>query len=827
MLSSMKGLNVRFFKYNKFITVTSIIGIALSIYLVVIMTLFSYNAKASVNQEFKQIYGNMDMSVGYDTGKIKVIDKSLYDTISSQAGVKEASPVLISRLPIEHLNADIYTVGVGNDELAKSRYHFHENISNSQVILNKSLAETLKVRAGSVISIENRQFVVKEIIEDLDGVGVMPDLFILPHTTLTDMLERRPDTKNTFATYILLSKAGNNNVYSLAENIRLIDKDLRVDVAEENEALKQNLSQLNYFMIILSIFLLVVTSLFIISNFEVLFYKYKNQFAIMRSLGATTRQIFDIVLQQSVIINICGTAFGFLSAVASYQLLMKYAASLFSIKISVVQFPLFQTVTITLCCMVLLQTLLLVPCYRYGRILPVRMMQESEKIDFSNQKLRKVIGYSLVVLSLCSIVLGLTSSYGTRALDLLLGALFVVFGIFILYPIYMRAILTKLLPLFKKVLGNSSYVAVKNVIPQIRKNTFITLAIGAMMIINIFGSSLLKTLELNNDQYLRDQYVTNVVLTNRSTDSNQAASEIRNELHRLFDSENASLVSNENSVVLSTNKTNNYASGYSLVDLDEMKKQGLVKDEMDHADNGIVITRKLADTLGIERGDQLNAALYPIGSGENIPVGKLTVEYITDKLPGTYAEIYIDWKNSKFHFPYMKIDRVFIGAHQLSEITPKINTLKKLYPEFKVHTFEDALQESKQMFQQRWFLFIAVMVIVMLSVILGVINSLINNIHTRRKEFAILRALSLSKQGLIKVILTQVYLYLISGLILGITTGLLLTYIVGLIDGVRYDFQSIILVSGIIMAIALVVFTPFATHIGNRKIIGELAQDNK
>ncbi|MNI70113.1 FtsX-like permease family protein [compost metagenome] len=131
------------------------------------------------------------------------------------------------------------------------------------------------------------------------------------------------------------------------------------------------------------------------------------------------------------------------------------------------------------------------------------------------------------------------------------------------------------------------------------------------------------------------------------------------------------------------------------------------------------------------------------------------------------------------------------------------------------------------MFQQRWFLFIAVMVIVLLSVILGVINSLINNIHTRRKEFAILRAISLNKQGLIKVILTQVYLYLISGLILGITTGLLLTYIVGLIDGVRYDFQSIFLVSGLIMAIALLVFIPFATHIGNRKIIGELAQDNK
>ena len=86
------------------------------------------------------------------------------------------------------------------------------------------------------------------------------------------------------------------------------------------------------------------------------------------------------------------------------------------------------------------------------------------------------------------------------------------------------------------------------------------------------------------------------------------------------------------------------------------------------------------------------------------------------------------------------------------------------------------------MFQQRWFIFIVVIVVILFSVTLGVCNTLINNIQSKRKEFAILRAITVKKKGIVQIILTQVNLYVLIGIVLGVVIGILLTYMVSVID---------------------------------------------
>lgn len=141
---------------------------------------------------------------------------------------------------------------------------------------------------------------------------------------------------------------------------------------------------------------------------------------------------------------------------------------------------------------------------------------------------------------------------------------------------------------------------------------------------------------------------------------------------------------------------------------------------------------------------------------------------------------------------------------------------------------EEAKEQYKQLFKQRWFLFFAIMIVIILSVMLGVVNSLLNNIHTKRKEFAFLRVISLDKKGIKKVILTQVLLYILNGIVLGTFTGILLTYTMSLIDsGVYIDFRFISSIAGLLSIIVLMVFIPYANHIGMSKITTELSHDNK
>ncbi|MED4235779.1 FtsX-like permease family protein [Priestia megaterium] len=64
------------------------------------------------------------------------------------------------------------------------------------------------------------------------------------------------------------------------------------------------------------------------------------------------------------------------------------------------------------------------------------------------------------------------------------------------------------------------------------------------------------------------------------------------------------------------------------------------------------------------------------------------------------------------------------------------------------------------MFYQRWGIFIVVIATLVVSTMVGVFNSLANNIYSKRKEFAVLRAMGMTPKSIRKVILSQVNLYI-------------------------------------------------------------------
>ncbi|PFU37235.1 ABC transporter, partial [Bacillus cereus] len=111
----------------------------------------------------------------------------------------------------------------------------------------------------------------KELLTDLDATGMPPDIIMLSKDTVQRLMQEK-NSKNIEATYVLIKMKENEDVLTLANQIREIDSDLRIDITEEDEFLKSNLASLNIFMIILSVLMLVVTSLMIISNFELFLY---------------------------------------------------------------------------------------------------------------------------------------------------------------------------------------------------------------------------------------------------------------------------------------------------------------------------------------------------------------------------------------------------------------------------------------------------------------------------------------------------------------------------------------------------------------------------
>ncbi|MCQ6547435.1 FtsX-like permease family protein, partial [Bacillus wiedmannii] len=76
---------------------------------------------------------------------------------------------------------------------------------------------------------------------------------------------------------------------------------------------------------------------------------YKSQFAIMRSMGATTKQMFKVIFIQCSVINFFGGIFGLLLAVISNSFLQSWLEHLFAFQMNLMSFD-YKIAIVTMMC---------------------------------------------------------------------------------------------------------------------------------------------------------------------------------------------------------------------------------------------------------------------------------------------------------------------------------------------------------------------------------------------------------------------------------------------------------------------------------------------
>jgi putative ABC transport system permease protein len=829
-MKSILSIAIRFFSKNKFITISSIISVFLSVSLVISMSTFSMNAKQSLKDEVTKIYGDMDISVGYDYGNEKVIDKEFIEQVKLNPDIEQTSNVLISQFKLNSLISDpvIYSVGVHNDSLVKSRYHFNKDIHSDEIIINQGLAAAMNVKVGDEIKVQGKTFTLIETIEDLNATGITPDMLILPFEAAQRFMNETTN-KNIEATYILIKAKESANKVLLANEVKSIDDELRVDVAEEDPFLVDNMNSLSIFIVVLSFLILIVSSLMIISNFEVFLYKYKYQFSIMRSIGATTKQLFGIIFIQSSLIVLSGSILGYCFTVVSNKYLHIFLERLFSLPVANIDLNYKFALIITALCASLIQMFLIIPAIKNSKTLPLKVIQENEEIDFKSYKYNKLIGKVFFISSFIIVIFGkfVPKEEINQVFSLLLASILFTLALFLVFPLYLSPMLNKIAPLLRKLTGNTSYIAIRNVIPQVKKNTFVILTISTMMIIAVFGSVMLKTIQKSEENYLKEQFPTDIVLKSRlGLDSTIDPYLLEELVKKSTGDSKISFISTKSSGELF--KGNNYITfDYSLGDLKGLERQNIIPESPENTNNIIVISEKFSKSYNLEVGDKVELGLYSEEEEKILPTGKYTIGAITNKM--YESEVYFDWKNEIYKSNFTVFNKMYIDTAEYKESVKKLEEVKTKFPEVQINNYADSLEKSKEMFYQRWSIFIFVMFVMLFSVLIGVFNTLINNINSKRKEFAILRTISLSRAGITNVIISQVIIYILIGLILGVVSGAMVTIIISLIDPGRLyiNYSIIISIMGIMITLAFLIFIPFSFKLGNQKITLEINKDNK
>ncbi|WP_019635172.1 ABC transporter permease [Paenibacillus fonticola] len=831
MIKSVKDLAFRFFKTNRFLSLSSVISIAIAVCLTIVMTIYIFNANQSYRDEIKKLYGNMDIMAGFNPEQRLPIESDLLAQMSSIPGIAESSPVLLDHLYLNELHSSVYTIGAESDDLTKSKYHFTENISADEVIINAGLAEALHAEVGQAIMLEGIPFTVKEILPDLNNSsGSTNDLLIMPRNRLKEFIHVQTGIQNE-ASYVLIKNEPGVNSFEVAKWLKQADQNLRIDIVEEEEGIKSNLISLRIFIIVLSVLVLIVTALLITSNLQTYLYKYKEQFAIMRSIGARADDLFKIIFIQSLIINITGGILGYISAFLASKYSRVWFERLFAVSVEDLSFNFGLAFVVLIADIAVIQIFMLIPAYRASTILPLQVLQGNEKGDFSFTKARRKLGKFIMAAGIFLLIYGkiLTASYDSDALLVLLGILLFIIGVFVLFPLYLSALLTGLLPVIQRLLGRVSFVAIKNVIPQVRKNTFVILSLSITMIIAVVGSTLMTTIKGNEANYIRGNYPTDILISSRAQDSALVDyAELRSALARIDGVEGASIVSSNVAGRMWYEETNAHIN-YVMADLQDMIDQQLIPGYDGSLREAVYITKPFADRYQISEGDALDLGLYSNSRQADIPVSRFNVARVVDKLPGVFGEhIFIDWSNTPYITDYIYVKKIFISSSEPSEqLVAQLEALKGQFPGLRIDTYEQTMQNSKQMFYQRWSLFIIVLIVMLAGVLIGVINSLLNNFHSKRKELAILRTLSVTRGGISRVVLTQAFAYTVTGLLLGAAIGILLSYALMLIDpvGMRINYQVMGVLTGAVTASVIAVLWPYSAYLGRRSLTRELTQD--
>ncbi|MGG4370797.1 FtsX-like permease family protein [Priestia megaterium] len=152
-----------------------------------------------------------------------------------------------------------------------------------------------------------------------------------------------------------------------------------------------------------------------------------------------------------------------------------------------------------------------------------------------------------------------------------------------------------------------------------------------------------------------------------------------------------------------------------------------------------------------------------------------------------------------------------------------------LLENYKVSSDDQSVKEANEMFYQRWGIFIVVIATLVVSTMVGVFNSLANNIYSKRKEFAILRAMGMTPKSIRTVILSQVNLYITIGVVCGIVMGLLVTLILLLMDPRKFviDYKTILSVVVSMLVVSTFLFSYVSRKISGQDLSIELTNDNK
>lgn len=796
---TLRTISLKLFRAGLSHVLMTIVTVAIAVSLIVAMLSYTSSAQLKLEADTYEQYGDSHIEFGYEMEDASLLTTAQLQQVRNLDGVTAVAPVALNfTAQVEQFSPPV--IGVGNDALTKSRYHFAADMAADEVIVSEMLLQTTGKSLGDTLTVAGKSMRIIETIH------VPTSIVLAPRDMVLSTLQAPSDAEGKFALVATADQATYATTVGTA--IGQLDKALRVDLQNDSEFVQRNVTSLRLFSGVLTAFILLIVGTLLLANFQLLFTKLNQQLTVLRAIGGTQRQVGKIVFVQVTTIIAMGVFIGTVAGVVMMQQGVPLLSQSLDLPPVATTIPWRAVLVAALVCFSVLQLFAMWQVRKSSRVLPFQLQQANTVKPLKWSARKSIVLSALVVLAALLLVVGLREN---KPLVSVVGTGLCTGVLLYLLPYGFTWGMRKLLPTVRH---KESYLALQQLIPQVRRNTPIILTLVGLMVILSFSTTTMKTATENGKAFLQSQYPTELIATydlaDKQGDDVAAMLAAINEVDGVRESYAESVITDHlvGEVYTGMQATTQVQEGIVITDAYAKKMSLAVGD-----------TLTITDRLEIEPTIWQGERVFQEGVYEDhsltLPITAITAEQTP------HVAIYYSWATSDA-FTKLPLAKLYVDAPatQLATIEQNLDL-----PALHFSSKTERMAQEDMLGKQRYVLVIGTLVVLIVATLLGVLQTLWHAMYAKRGDYKIQRLLGLTPKGLQQFIVLQALAFIIygvgAGLLLGALFTKLLWFAIEPTGGLLINFVALLGVAVLFIGVTAVFFS-WQGHILRRLPIAQL-----
>jgi len=764
--------SLRFMAHHKWQSWLTFTGIALGVTMVVAVDLANSSARRAFSLSLESVTGNVTHQI---IGGPKGIDETIYSRLRRELAIRSSAPMVTGRVeirdqafrligsdPFSEAQLDRHTLKLHQGELSEVL------LDPAAVVLSERGASRLELSLNETFSVQiiGREAEVKLVAIFATDNPAATDGLIFADIAVAQRLLQRTGRLDRIDLILDLHDQQRVSAW-LPDELKLVESETR------NHSLQQISEAFHINLTAMSLLALLVATLLIYNTMTLSVIQRRHMLGIYRTLGVSRREIFSLILSESLVMAVAASAAGLISGLLLGQMLVQLVTRTindlyFSLHVTaflIDPWSLLKGFSLGVV-MTLLSTLL--PAWEANRTEPIAVQQRSVLEEQWRRRLPLLV---IVGIGLLLLGMSLVNSDHDSLLEGYMALTMIVLGFCLIVPSLVVGLIRVTLMIISPMQTQVVRMAIRGISAGISRTGLavaaLTVAVSVTVGVGVMIGSLRHTVivwleqSLNGDIYIAPASPNNI-------------SSVNSLMHELVEVDGIRRVT--------SNRVLNVESEFGPVRLMAITPNGVelrmpIKSSLQGATElfstgqGVLISEPLAYHRQLGTGDTLS--LHTRKGPRQFPIVGVFYDYTsTHGMVAMQRDLYRHWWGDDSISGLTVYGNDGIATETLRNSIRTV--IGSRQAQFLVISNSEIRQNAMGIFDRTFVITDVMRILAVLVAFIGVLSALIALQLERAREFGILRATGMTPGQVRVMIIVQTLLMGLFAGLLAIPLGLLM-----------------------------------------------------